>query len=100
MFTYAPASSVAGNIVGMKWVVVFGTLGYAPYSAALYCNSVWGTQWFLMFGAVTCGFSVYLSLPLSVLVSQRIRVLISAGGCFMARRRDHSCGIPRDVPSR
>ncbi|KAL6362205.1 hypothetical protein LRP88_04282 [Fusarium phalaenopsidis] len=41
----------------MKWVVVFGTLGYAPHSAALYCNSVWGTQWFLMFGAVTCGFS-------------------------------------------
>ncbi|KAH7232671.1 major facilitator superfamily domain-containing protein [Fusarium solani] len=57
MFACAPVSSVVGDIVGVKWVVVFGTLGYAPYSAALYCNSVWGTQWFLMFGAVTCGFS-------------------------------------------
>ncbi|KAF2146964.1 uncharacterized protein K452DRAFT_218703 [Aplosporella prunicola CBS 121167] len=53
----APLSAVLGNRFNLKWVLVFGTLGYAPYSAALYCNSVFGTQWFLIFGAATCGFS-------------------------------------------
>ncbi|EKG14838.1 hypothetical protein MPH_07961 [Macrophomina phaseolina MS6] len=42
----------------MRWVVMIRCIGYVPYSTALYCNSVWGTQWFLIFGAVTCGLSV------------------------------------------
>ncbi|KAK8205133.1 major facilitator superfamily domain-containing protein [Phyllosticta capitalensis] len=53
----APFSSVVSNIIGVKWVIAFGTLGYAPYSASLYCNSAFGTQWFLIFGSVTCGLS-------------------------------------------
>ncbi|RDW84343.1 hypothetical protein BP6252_01933 [Coleophoma cylindrospora] len=57
MVVFAPLFGILGNIYGMRWVLVFGTLGYAPYSAALYCNSVYGTQWFLIFGAATCGLS-------------------------------------------
>lgn len=57
MVVCAPVFGVIGNRIGMKWVLVFGTLGYAPYSAALYCNSVYGTQWFMIFGAATCGLS-------------------------------------------
>ncbi|KAL3419188.1 duf895 domain membrane protein [Phlyctema vagabunda] len=57
MVVCAPICGIIGNTIGMRWVLVFGTLGYAPYSAALYCNSVYGTQWFLLFGAATCGLS-------------------------------------------
>jgi MFS family permease len=53
----APLSGIIGNLIGLKWVLVFGTLGFVPYSAALYCNSKFGTEWFLIFGAATCGFS-------------------------------------------
>ncbi|KAK2782567.1 hypothetical protein FQN53_009700 [Emmonsiellopsis sp. PD_33] len=52
-----PITAVIANRFSLKWVLVFGTLGYVPYSAALYCNSVFGTQWFLLFGAATCGLS-------------------------------------------
>jgi hypothetical protein len=31
-----------------------------PYSAALYCNNVFGTRWFVLFGAATCGLSAGL----------------------------------------
>lgn len=61
MVFFSPISAIVGNRFNLKWVLVFGTLGYAPYSAALYCNSVYGTQWLLLFGAATCGFSVQLS---------------------------------------
>ncbi|KAI8713452.1 hypothetical protein NCS52_01289900 [Fusarium sp. LHS14.1] len=57
MFVLSPLASIVGNIVGLRWLVVFGTIGYVPYSAALYVNSTNGTQWFLIFGAVTCGLS-------------------------------------------
>ncbi|RSL48129.1 hypothetical protein CEP51_015677 [Fusarium floridanum] len=57
MFILSPLASIVGNIIGLHWVVVFGTIGYVPYSAALYVNSTNGTQWFLIFGAVTCGLS-------------------------------------------
>ena len=58
MIVTCPFFAIAGNRFSLKWVLVSGTLGYVPYFAALYCNSVYGTQWFLLFGAVTCGFSV------------------------------------------
>jgi hypothetical protein len=58
MFFFSPIASIIGNMIGMKWVILFGTLGYVPYSTALYCNSKLGTQWFLLFGATTCGLSV------------------------------------------
>ncbi|KAI9837973.1 MAG: hypothetical protein M1819_006127 [Sarea resinae] len=57
MVICSPLAGMVGNIVGLKWVLVLGTLGYVPYSAALYCNSAFGTQWFLLFGAATCGIS-------------------------------------------
>ncbi|WYZ34590.1 hypothetical protein EsH8_I_000866 [Colletotrichum jinshuiense] len=63
MIVLSPLASMVGNLIGMKWIVVLGTLGYVPYSAALYCNSIWGTQWFLIFGAVTCGISASALWP-------------------------------------
>ncbi|KAK1729315.1 hypothetical protein CaCOL14_002595 [Colletotrichum acutatum] len=63
MIVLSPLASMIGNLIGMKWIVVIGTLGYVPYSAALYCNSIWGTQWFLIFGAVTCGISASALWP-------------------------------------
>ncbi|PSN72921.1 MFS general substrate transporter [Corynespora cassiicola Philippines] len=63
MVFFAPLASIIGNIIGMRWVIIFGCIGYVPYSAALYCNSVWGTQWFLIFGAVTCGLSAAALWP-------------------------------------
>ncbi|KAL5343003.1 major facilitator superfamily domain-containing protein [Aspergillus crustosus] len=43
--------------LGLRTILIIGTLGYAPYSAALYCNSRYGTQWFIFLGAITCGIS-------------------------------------------
>lgn len=43
------------NKIGVKWVLVLGTLGYAPYSASLYVNNRYGTEWFVIFGGATCG---------------------------------------------
>lgn len=57
MFFFAPVFSVAISRLNVKWVLAFGTLGFAPWSASLYCNSVYGTQWFMILGAITCGFS-------------------------------------------
>ncbi|KAK2598340.1 hypothetical protein N8I77_011760 [Diaporthe amygdali] len=57
MVVFAPFCAVFGNRYSLKWVLVFGTIGYVPYCAALYTNTVYGTQWFLIFGAATCGFS-------------------------------------------
>jgi len=67
MVVCAPIAGIVGNIVGMRRVLVFGTLGYAPYSLALYYNTVYGTQWLLLSGAVTCGFSVsWYPVPLEI----------------------------------
>ncbi|KAI5262803.1 hypothetical protein E4T47_09200 [Aureobasidium subglaciale] len=57
MVVFSPFTAMVGNKYSLMWVLVFGTLGYVPYCAALYCNSVYGTQWFMIFGAATCGFS-------------------------------------------
>lgn len=35
--------------------MALGAAGYAPYAAALYTNSAFGNQWFLVLGAVICG---------------------------------------------
>lgn len=45
------------NKIGLKWTLVLGTLGYPFYSASLYVNNRYGTEWFVLFGAVTCGLS-------------------------------------------
>ncbi|KAH7347494.1 major facilitator superfamily domain-containing protein [Plectosphaerella cucumerina] len=46
---------ILANKIGVKWVLVMGTLGYAPYSASLYVNNRYGTEWFVLFGGATCG---------------------------------------------
>jgi hypothetical protein len=47
--------SILSNRFGVKKVLILGTLGYAPYSAALYVNNRYGTEWFVLFGGATCG---------------------------------------------
>lgn len=49
------AFSILANKYGLKKVLIFGTLGYAPYSASLYVNNRYGTEWFVLFGGATCG---------------------------------------------
>jgi len=47
--------SVLANKYGLKNILILGTLGYAPYSAALYVNNRYGVEWFILFGGATCG---------------------------------------------
>lgn len=47
--------SIMANKFGLKKILILGTLGYAPYSAALYVNNRYGTEWFVLFGGATCG---------------------------------------------
>lgn len=47
--------AILANKFGLKNVLVLGTLGYAPYSASLYVNNRYGTEWFVLFGGATCG---------------------------------------------
>jgi MFS family permease len=47
--------SIMANKFGLKNILIIGTLGYAPYSAALYVNNRYGTEWFVLFGGATCG---------------------------------------------
>ncbi|CAO2647105.1 Nn.00g080270.m01.CDS01 [Neocucurbitaria sp. VM-36] len=47
--------AILANKFGLKYVLIFGTLGYAPYSASLYVNNRYGTEWFVLFGGATCG---------------------------------------------
>ncbi|KAL6410926.1 DUF895 domain membrane protein [Ilyonectria robusta] len=46
---------ILANKIGLKTVLILGTLGYAPYSAALYTNNRYGVEWFVLFGGATCG---------------------------------------------
>ncbi|KAL4948471.1 major facilitator superfamily domain-containing protein [Aspergillus filifer] len=50
-----PLFSILANRYGLRRVLILGTLGYAPYSASLYVNNRYGTEWFVLFGGVTCG---------------------------------------------
>ncbi|KAL1622722.1 hypothetical protein SLS54_004741 [Diplodia seriata] len=50
-------SSVVVRRIGIKWTLIAGTLGYAPYAAGLYTNNRFGTEWFVLFGAALCGLS-------------------------------------------
>ncbi|KAF3007716.1 hypothetical protein E8E13_009678 [Curvularia kusanoi] len=43
--------------VGIKGALVAGTIGFAPYSAGLYCNNRFGTEWLVIVGAALCGIS-------------------------------------------
>ncbi|KAF2104239.1 DUF895 domain membrane protein [Rhizodiscina lignyota] len=50
-------SSIIVRYIGIKWALIIGTIGYAPYAAGLYTNNRYGTQWFVLFGAALCGIS-------------------------------------------
>jgi MFS family permease len=47
--------SIIANRFGLKNTLIFGTTGYVLYSAALYTNNRYGTQWFIYFGSAACG---------------------------------------------
>ncbi|KAF4822725.1 UNC93-like protein [Colletotrichum siamense] len=47
--------AILANKIGLKNVLIIGTLGYAPYSASLYVNNRYGVEWFVLFGGATCG---------------------------------------------
>lgn len=50
-------STVMVKYIGIKWTLIFGTMGYAPFAAGLYTNDRFGTEWFVLFGAALCGIS-------------------------------------------
>ncbi|GAA5895603.1 hypothetical protein JCM8208_005278 [Rhodotorula glutinis] len=45
------------NKLGVKRVLILGSLGWSIYTAALYQNNRYGTEWFVILGAVICGVS-------------------------------------------
>ncbi|KPV73159.1 uncharacterized protein RHOBADRAFT_38784 [Rhodotorula graminis WP1] len=45
------------NKLGVKRVLILGSLGWSVYTAALYQNNRYGTEWFVILGAVICGIS-------------------------------------------
>ncbi|EXJ93161.1 hypothetical protein A1O3_01718 [Capronia epimyces CBS 606.96] len=45
------------NYIGVRWTLVIGTIGYAPYAAALYTNAAFGNKWFPILGGLLCGIS-------------------------------------------
>ncbi len=45
------------NYTSVKFALIFGTIGYAPYAAGLYLNSVNQSQWLIILGAALCGIS-------------------------------------------
>ncbi|KAJ9145400.1 MFS general substrate transporter [Pleurostoma richardsiae] len=50
-------SSVIVHYIGIKYALIFGTIGYAPFAAGLYTNNRFGTEWLTLFGAALCGIS-------------------------------------------
>ncbi|KXN86553.1 hypothetical protein AN958_09857 [Leucoagaricus sp. SymC.cos] len=53
-------SSILTNSIGVKYTLILGTLGWAPYSASLYQNNRYDTEWFVIFATVICGISAGL----------------------------------------
>lgn len=43
------------NKIGVKWTLLLGVCFYTPYASSLYCNNRFGTEWYVLFGAVLCG---------------------------------------------
>ncbi|CDM31700.1 hypothetical protein DTO006G1_8945 [Penicillium roqueforti] len=50
-------SSVLVRFIGIKWALIVGTMGYAPYAAGLYTNNRFGVEWLVLLGAALCGIS-------------------------------------------
>ncbi|EPQ28045.1 uncharacterized protein PFL1_04372 [Pseudozyma flocculosa PF-1] len=57
MVLTAAFTSALVNVTSIKFALIFGTMGYAPYAAGLYLNSKTGAQWLVIFGAACCGVS-------------------------------------------
>ncbi|KAI0848052.1 MFS general substrate transporter [Daldinia vernicosa] len=49
--------SMMVNRFGLRNSLVVGTVGYVIYSAALYTNNRYGTEWFIYLGSAVCGLS-------------------------------------------
>lgn len=43
------------NLIGIKWTLAFGSIGYPLYAAGLYVNNRTGATWFVYFGSIACG---------------------------------------------
>lgn len=50
-------SSVIVRFIGIKWTLIVGTMGFAPYAAGLYVNNRFGQGWLILLGAALCGIS-------------------------------------------
>ncbi|KAF2805843.1 uncharacterized protein BDZ99DRAFT_510856 [Mytilinidion resinicola] len=48
---FSPIVGAVANRITPKYALLIGTLGYTPYTAGLYCNDRFGTNWLLLFGA-------------------------------------------------
>ena len=59
------------RIIGVRNALALGGTGYAPYSAALYCNVKYGTVWFLYLGSALCGLSagIFWAVEASIAIS-------------------------------
>ncbi|RAK80177.1 DUF895 domain membrane protein [Aspergillus fijiensis CBS 313.89] len=45
------------RLIGVKYTLMLGTVGYAPYAAGLYTNNRFHSSWLLLLGAALCGLS-------------------------------------------
>jgi len=48
------------HLFNIRWALVFGAMGYAPYAASLYTHQKYGIEWFVVLGAILCGISAGL----------------------------------------
>ena len=49
--------SVIVRWIGIKWTLIVGTMGYAPFAAGLYTHNRYGFDWLVLLGAALCGLS-------------------------------------------
>ncbi|KAL4995261.1 hypothetical protein BDV10DRAFT_203193 [Aspergillus recurvatus] len=52
--------SVVVKFIGIKWTLIVGTMGYAPYAAGIYTQVRYDSDWLTLFGAALCGISAGL----------------------------------------
>lgn len=55
MVVTCACSGVFVKYLGIRWTLILGAAGYCPYAAGLYCNNRYGSSWFVLVGAATCG---------------------------------------------
>ncbi|KAF2034204.1 hypothetical protein EK21DRAFT_85645 [Setomelanomma holmii] len=54
------SGSIVINHIGLRYTLALGTTGYTLYSAALYQNNRYGTEWFIYIGSAACGITAGL----------------------------------------